>query len=56
MGKDAYKKSGIRPITPWSRVLLEKLIAAQLVKNILAFYGARRLITVFTKARHWSLS
>jgi hypothetical protein len=34
------------------RVLLEKLIASQLVKEFPAFYGTRRFITVFTKARH----
>jgi hypothetical protein len=37
--------------TPWSRVLLVKLIVTQLVMKSLAFYG-----TVFTRARHWSLS
>jgi len=26
------------------------------VKNLPAFYGALRFITVFTRARHWSLS
>jgi hypothetical protein len=43
-------------LTPWSRVLLEKLTDLQLVKNFQAFYGARRFITVFTNARHLSLS
>ena len=33
---------------PWSKVLLEKLIVAQLVKKFSAFYGTRRIITVFT--------
>jgi hypothetical protein len=28
----------------------------QLLKNFPAFYGTRRLITVFTRALHWSLS
>jgi len=28
----------------------------QLVKNILLSYETRRFITVFTKARHWTLS
>jgi hypothetical protein len=42
--------------TPWCRILFEKLIATQLVKNILLSYGTRRFITVFTKARHWTLS
>jgi len=35
---------------------LEKLIVTQLVKKFPAFYGRRMLITVFTRARHWSLS
>jgi hypothetical protein len=43
-------------ITPWSRVLLEKLIGPQLVKKFPAFYGTRRFITAFTRAHHLSLS
>jgi len=43
-------------ISPWSRVLLEKLTASQLVKKSPAFYGTRRFITAFTSARHLSLS
>jgi hypothetical protein len=43
-------------LTPWSRVCLEKLVVTQLVKKFPAFYGTRRFITVFTRARHWSLS
>jgi len=39
-----------------SRVLLKKLIIAQLVKKFPAFYGIRNFITVFTKAGHWTLS
>jgi len=38
-------------VTPWSRVLLEKL-----VKKFPALYGIRRFITEFTSARHLSLS
>ena len=41
-------------LTPWSRVLSEKLTDPQLVKKFLAFYGTRRFITPFTKARHFS--
>jgi hypothetical protein len=37
-------------LTPWCRILFEKLIVTQLVKNILLSYGTRRFITVFTKA------
>jgi hypothetical protein len=43
-------------LPPWSRVLLEKLIVTQLVKKFPTFYGNRRFITVFTTARHLSLS
>jgi hypothetical protein len=37
-------------------VILEKLIVAQLVKKSPASYVSRRFITVFTRARHRSLS
>ena len=43
-------------LTPWSRVLLEKLIGFQPVKKFPAFYGTRRFITAFTSACHLSLS
>jgi len=43
-------------LTRWSRVLLQKLTVTQLVKKFPAFYRTRRFITVFTTARHWSLS
>jgi hypothetical protein len=42
-------------ITPWSRVLLEKLIVAQPVKKFSAFYRIRSFISVFTRACHLSL-
>jgi len=42
-------------LTPWSRVLLEKLTGFHLVKKFPAFYGTRRFITAFTSARHLSL-
>jgi hypothetical protein len=35
-------------LTPWSRVLLEKLTDSQLVKKFPAFYVTRRFITAFT--------
>jgi hypothetical protein len=41
-------------LTPWSRVLLEKLTSLQLVK-FPAFYGIWKFITAFTSARHLSL-
>ena len=43
-------------LTPYSRVLLEKLTGFQLVKKFPAFYGTRRFITALTSARHLSLS
>ena len=43
-------------LTPWSRVLLEKLTGFQLVKKFPAFYRTRRFITAVTSARHLSLS
>jgi hypothetical protein len=38
-------------LTPWSRVLLEKLTGPQLVEKIPVFYGTRRSITAFTTGR-----
>ena len=43
-------------LTPWYRVLLEKLTGLQLVKKFLAFHGTRRFITALTSVRHLSLS
>ena len=43
-------------LTPWCRVLLEKLTSLQLVKKFPAFYGTRRFITALTSVRHLSLS
>ena len=43
-------------LTPWCRVLLEKLASLQLVKKFPAFYGTRRFLTALTSARHLSLS
>jgi len=43
-------------LTPWSRVLLEKLTGLQVVKKFPAFYGTRGFITALTSARHLSLS
>ena len=43
-------------LTPWCRVLLEKLTCLQLVKKFPAFHGTRRLITALTSVRHLSLS
>jgi len=43
-------------LTPWCRVLLEKLIGLQLVTKFPAFHGTRRFITALTRVRHLSLS
>ena len=42
-------------LTPWCRVLLEKLTGLQLVKKFPAFHGTRRFITALTNVRHLSL-
>ena len=44
------------PLTPQSRVLLEKLTGSQLVKKLPAFRGTRRFITALTRGRHLFLS
>ena len=43
-------------LTPWSRVLLEKLTVSQPAEKFPTFYGTRRFITAFTSTRHLSLS
>ena len=43
-------------ITPWNRVLFEKLAGTHLVKKFPAFHWARRFIIAFTCDRHLSLS
>ena len=39
-------------LTPWSKILLEKLTCFWLVKKFPTFYGIWRFITAFTSARH----
>ena len=46
----------VQLLTPWCRVLLEKLTGLQLVKKLPAFHGTRRFITALTSVRHLSLS
>jgi len=46
----------LQKLTPWSRVLLEKLTVFELVKKFPAFYGTRRFITAFTSPCRLSLS
>jgi len=43
-------------LTPWSTVLLEKLMGSQLVKKFPAFYGIQRCINKVTRASHLTLS
>jgi hypothetical protein len=43
-------------ITPWSRVILDKLTSFQLAKKFPTLYRTRRFITAFTCDRHLSLS
>ena len=43
-------------LTPWSRVLLEKLTGSAASQEIPCSFGTRRFITVLTSARHLSLS
>ena len=43
-------------LTPWCRVLLEKLTGLQLVQRFPAFHGTRRFFTALTSVRHLSLS
>jgi len=50
-----YKNLKTYLLTPWCRVLLEKLTGLQLVKKFPAFHGTRRFITALTSVRHLSL-
>ena len=43
-------------LTPWCRVILEKLTGLQLVKKFTSFHGTRKFITALTSVRHLSLS
>jgi len=43
-------------LTPWSRILLEKLTGFQLLKKFSAIHGTRKFVTAFTSACHLSLS
>jgi len=52
------KKHQITPylLTPWSRVLLEKLTGSAASQQIPRIFETRRFITVFKSSRHLSLS
>ena len=43
-------------LTPWNRVLLEKLTGFEVVKKFPTFYRTQRFITTYTSAHHLSLS
>ena len=43
-------------LTPFSRVLLEKLIGSAASQEILRIFGTQRFLTVLTSASHMSLS
>jgi len=43
-------------LTPWTRVLLEKLNVYAASQEIPHIFGTRRFLTVLTSARHLSLS
>jgi len=54
-GSTTGKPSSITYMYLLSPYVLQKLLVAQLVKKFPSFYETRRFITVFTRARHWSL-
>jgi hypothetical protein len=43
-------------LTPWNRVFRGKLLVPNVVEKLPAFYGTRKFITVFTRARHFSVT
>ena len=43
-------------LTPWSRVLLEKLAGSAASQEIPLIFGTQRFLTVLTSARHLSLT
>ena len=43
-------------LTPWSRVILEKVTGSAASQEIPRIFGTRRFLTVPTSARHLSLS
>jgi len=50
------KYIGTYLLTPWSRVLLEKLTGSAASQGIPRIFATRRFITVLTSSRHLSLS
>jgi len=56
MFRQRFDHQQITSLTPWCRVLLEKLTGLQPVKKFPAFHGTRRFITALTSVCHLSLS
>jgi len=54
-GYSSYEVDKGYLLTPWSRVLLEKLTGFQGVQKFPAIHGTQRFITAFTSARHKSV-
>ena len=54
--KKALAHYKLSRLTPWCRVLLEKLSYLQIVKKFPAHHGTRRFITALTSVRHLSVS
>ena len=54
-GQQTIKAPGYL-LTPWCRVVLEKLTGLQLFKKFPAFHGTRKLITALTSVHQLSLS
>jgi len=55
-GGGGHIDHGYYLLTPWSRVLPEKLTGSAASQEISRFFGTRKFITVLTSARHLSLS
>ena len=53
---DIYIYTHTHLLTPWSRVLLEKLAGSATSQEIPRIFGTRKFLTVLTSARHLSLS
>jgi len=49
-------KNSLHLLTPWSRVLLEKLTGSAASQEITRIFGIRRFLTILTSAHLLSLS
>jgi hypothetical protein len=56
-GHNFLEKSEVHTmiVTPWSRIFIEKLMVAQLVKRFSVFYKTRNFSTVVVRALHWTI-